>query len=87
MMPLTSSGSTNKQTDCRFLHDIQAVKATGGVIIEVVRGDQLEGVAGQHPGDQARLSDEFQALVDIHIANTGTLEDLRRLAIITEGRI
>ena len=72
-------------TDCRFLHDVQAVKDVGGIVIEVVRGEQLEGEAGQHPGELARLSDQFQALVDVHVPNKGTLEDLRSLAEITRG--
>ena len=30
-------------------------------------------------GEQARNDDEFQALVDIHIDNNGTLDDLRKV--------
>jgi len=72
-------------TDCRFLHDIQAVKAVGGTIIEIGRdGDeQLKGDAAEHSGETARFTPEFQALVDIHIHNKGSLGDLRTLAVIT----
>lgn len=64
-------------TDCRFLQDIQAIVNVGGTIIQVHReGAGLSGAAANHPGEIARKSPEFQALVTHHIHNDGTLDDL-----------
>ncbi len=68
-------------TDCRYLRDIQAIAAIGGIIIEMGRGsDELSDEAKQHPSEVARATPEFQALVDVHITNEGTLDELRAQA-------
>ena len=68
-------------TDCRYLHDIKAIKAVGGVIIEVSRPkDLISTKVLSHASETARLQPEFQALVDIHINNDGTLNELREKA-------
>jgi hypothetical protein len=76
-------------TDCRFLRDIEAIKAMGGVIIEVHREaarKQLSAEALGHKSETARRSPEFQALVDHHVHNDGTLADLSvRVAEIVGG--
>ncbi len=65
-------------TDCRFIRDIAAVKAVGGIIIQVHRNEAgLTGAAALHRGEVERNSPEFQALVDHHIYNDGTLDELR----------
>jgi len=66
-------------TDCRFLRDIEAVKAAGGLIIETRRQAataMLSPEAANHGSETARKSPEFQALVDHHIDNDGTFGDL-----------
>jgi hypothetical protein len=73
-------------TDVRFLRDAQAIKDVGGVLVMVERPDNesgLKGAAAAHQGEQARNSEEFQALVDIHILNNGTLDDLRDAVVAT----
>lgn len=65
-------------TDCRFIRDLQAIKNVGGVIIQTHRkAEGLTGDAAKHQSEIERESPEFQALVDHHIYNNGTLEDLR----------
>lgn len=68
-------------TDCRFLRDIEAVGAVGGIIIEVLRPEDLvEAKVLTHASETARLQPSFQAIVDEHIINDGTLDDLRAKA-------
>ena len=66
-------------TDCRFVRDLQAIHDVGGVIIQLHRGedDNLIGAASQHGSEVARKTPEFQALVNHHVHNKGTLEELR----------
>lgn len=65
-------------TDCRFIRDLQAVKEVGGVIVQTHRkAEGLTGEAAKHQSEIERESPEFQALVDHHIYNHGTLNDLR----------
>jgi len=65
-------------TDCRFLRDIEAVEAVGGIIIEVLRPEDLvEAKVLTHASETARLQPSFQAIVDEHIINDGTLDELR----------
>lgn len=65
-------------TDCRFIRDITAVAAVGGIIVQVHRNEAgLTGAAALHRGEVERNSPEFQALVHHHIHNTGTLDELR----------
>lgn len=65
-------------TDCRFIRDIKAVKDVGGVIIQTHRKvGGLTGEAAKHRSETERKSPEFQAMVDHHIYNHSTLEDLR----------
>tara|TARA_Y100000310_G_scaffold254637_2_gene261757 strand:+ start:3041 stop:3718 length:678 start_codon:yes stop_codon:yes gene_type:complete len=64
-------------TDLRFIRDLRAAKAVGGVIVLVQRGgDGLTGSAAAHKGEMARTKPEFLELVDHTIVNDGTLEDL-----------
>jgi len=70
-------------TDCRFLRDIKAVKAVGGIIIEMGRtSDELYEAATNHASETARMEPEFQALVDEHVMNDGTLEELQAKAAL-----
>ncbi len=65
-------------TDCRFLRDIEAVAAVGGTIIEVRRPCVgIPGQAKRHASETERETPAFQALVDEHIDNDGTLDGLR----------
>lgn len=64
-------------TDCRFIRDIKAVKDVGGVIVQTHRqANGLVGDAAMHPSEIERNSPEFQALVDCHLYNQGTINDL-----------
>lgn len=75
---IDSKGGVAIITDCRFLRDIAAASVAGGVIIQVHRtGAGLTGAAAQHRSEVERESPEFQVLVDHHIYNDGTLEELR----------
>lgn len=66
-------------TDCRFVRDIQAVKDVGGIIIQVHRQavEELIGAGAAHGSELAGTTPEFLALVDHHIHNDGTLNDLQ----------
>lgn len=75
---LVQPGTPVAVTDCRFLRDIEAVRAVGGVIIQVHRdAEGLTGAAAQHRGEVERNSPVFQEKVGHHIYNDGTLEDLK----------
>jgi hypothetical protein len=64
-------------TDLRFVRDLKALKERGGFVVQVHRdGDGLTGKAASHGSETARDQPEFQALVDYHIHNDGTLNDL-----------
>lgn len=56
--------------DVRFENEVAAIRAAGGKIIKVVR-DEVKAVA-------AHVSEELQAEPDLHIYNSGTLDDLRK---------
>jgi hypothetical protein len=59
---------------------VQAIKAVGGVIIQMHRdAEGLTGVAATHTSEVERDSPEFQALVDHHIHNNGSLEELDQM--------
>ncbi len=73
---------------CRFVADIQAVADVGGVVIQVHRDDEgLTGAAAEHHSETVRDSDEFQAIVDHHIYNDGTLDDLQRKVAALLGQL
>lgn len=73
-------------TDCRFLRDIQALKDVGGIIIQTHReGEGLASGAAQHASEQERYTPAFQAIVDYHIYNRGTLEELRATVMALGG--
>lgn len=75
-------------TDCRFLRDIQALKNVGATIVQVHRdGAGLTGAAALHRGEVERNSVEFQSLVDHHIYNDGTLEDLETVVAARFGSV
>lgn len=75
-------------TDCRYMRDIQAVKNAGGVVIQVHRdGVGLSGQAAEHMGEVARTTKKFQSLVDHHIDNDGSLEELRLAVALTFAKL
>lgn len=75
-------------TDCRYLRDIRAMKNVGARIVQVHRdGAGLTGAAAQHRGEVERNSPEFQLLVDDHIYNDGTLDDLEAVVISRFGSV
>jgi len=64
-------------SDVRFKNEIAAIKRAGGKVIKVVRGEGLQGAAGQHLSEteQQELDDTF---FDVTIQNDGCLDDLQR---------
>jgi len=38
-------------SDVRFLNEVKAIKAAGGYVIKLLRGEGLEGAAGQHKSE------------------------------------
>jgi hypothetical protein len=63
--------------DVRFMNEIAAIQAAGGVVIRIVRpGSGLDGAAGQHESEteQTLIPDsQFDCVID----NSGTLAELR----------
>ncbi|MEU9047516.1 MULTISPECIES: hypothetical protein [unclassified Kitasatospora] len=65
-------------TDVRHVNELDALRARGALVVRVVRPgvDQLAGPEGQHVTETAL----DQAEADVTVTNSGTVEDLHRLA-------
>lgn len=62
-------------TDCRFPNEAQAVKDKGGIVIKLIRHAE-ESTGSKHESETALADWSF----DAYIHNTGTIEDLLRMA-------
>ena len=59
--------------DVRFDNEVEEIRSFGGVIIRVLRGSGLEGVAGQHKSEAGVTTP-----VNYTIDNTGSLAELHK---------
>ena len=71
--------------DCRFLHEVQAIQAIGGIVIRIVRPEAgLPGDAGLHVSETAQA-----CIPDSHfdhvVHNIGTISELRGLILAIVG--
>lgn len=65
-------------TDCRFINEAQEVRRAGGEVWRIVRpGHTLPPEVANHPSETEQDTMEMEALVNRHIYNGGTLEQLR----------
>jgi hypothetical protein len=66
-------------TDARYYRDLVQIKKAGGIILQVHRTQAgLQGLEQEHPSEREMEFPAFQALVDYHITNDGSLEDLHQ---------
>jgi hypothetical protein len=65
-------------SDVRFKNEIDAIHASGGKVIRLIRETTLKGAAAAHRSEQEQLTLPA-ALFDFNIENTGTLHALERM--------